>query len=93
MSTVHIGTIPRSIAVPRNVIRTAILSNASRVIVAYNYPSGETTTSKEDINFTRGLYQACKLLQIKLLDHLVIGLGGEYLSMRAENMFGAVDSE
>lgn len=93
ISTVHIGTISRSIAIPRDVIRTAILSNASSVIVAHNHPSGETTPSKEDISFTRDLYQACELLQIKLLDHLVIGFGGEYLSMRAENMFGAADSE
>ncbi|KRL38356.1 JAB domain-containing protein [Liquorilactobacillus uvarum] len=73
ISTVHIGTILSSMAIPRDVVRTAILSNAPSIIVVHNHPSGDTTPSKADISFTQELYKACELLQIKLLDHLIIG--------------------
>ena len=60
---------------PREVLKTAILSNAASIMAFHNHPSGETTPSQQDIQLTKRLYEAGELLGIKLLDHLIIGDG------------------
>ena len=60
---------------PREVFKTAILSNAASIMAFHNHPSGETTPSQQDIQLTNRLYEAGELLGIKLLDHLIIGDG------------------
>ncbi|KRL02380.1 hypothetical protein FC81_GL000723 [Liquorilactobacillus capillatus DSM 19910] len=69
------------------------MSNAPSIIVAHNHPSGDITPSKADISFTQELYKVCELLQIKLLEHLIIGFGGSYLSMKSKDIFGAASNE
>lgn len=61
---------------PREVLRKAILDNAVSIIVAHNHPSGSSEPSNEDIGLTRVLVGACKIMQIKLLDHIVISRSG-----------------
>jgi DNA repair protein RadC len=55
------------------IFREAIREQATSIIVVHNHPSGDPTPSPEDIATTRSIYQAGKLLDIELLDHLVIG--------------------
>ena len=73
ISVVAVGTLNKAIVHPREVFKTAILSNAASVMVFHNHPSGETTPSQQDIQLTSRLYEAGELLGIKLLDHLIIG--------------------
>ena len=75
ISVVSVGTLNKAIVHPREVFKTAILSNAASIMAFHNHPSGETTPSQQDIQLTNRLYEAGELLGIKLLDHLVIGDG------------------
>lgn len=75
ISVVAVGTLNKAIVYPREVFKTAILSNAASVMAFHNHPSGETTPSQQDIQLTNRLYEAGELLGIKLLDHLIIGDG------------------
>lgn len=58
----HVGSLNSSLVHPREVFKSAILNNASSVIVAHQHPSGDVTPSMEDINVTRRLVEAGKLL-------------------------------
>ena len=75
ISVVAVGSLNKAIVHPREVFKTAILSNAASIIAFHNHPSGETTPSQQDIQLTNRLYEAGELLGIKLLDHLIIGDG------------------
>ena len=57
------------------VFRQAVIENSPAVIVGHNHPSGDITPSPEDINVTRAMFQAGKLLDIDLLDHLIVSQG------------------
>ena len=70
---VSIGSVNESIAHPRDVFRPAVISSAYAVIVAHNHPSGDPSPSQSDHSLTRRLAEAAELLQIKLLDHIIIG--------------------
>ena len=80
--TIYIGTVNSSAVRPAEVLRPAIRENAPSIIVAHNHPSGDPTPSPEDISVTRDLAAAGKLLDIELLDHLVIGHGGRFTSLK-----------
>lgn len=81
ISTVSVGSLNSSIVHPREVYKTAIISNSASIIIAHNHPSGNTTPSKEDINITERLKEAGKIIGIELIDHLILGYG-EYLSLK-----------
>jgi len=85
ISIVSIGSINSSIVHPREVFKTAILSNASSIIIAHNHPSGDPTPSKEDIAITERIEEVGNILGIELLDHLVVG-DNKYLSLREKNL-------
>jgi DNA repair protein RadC len=70
---VSIGSVNESIAHPRDVFRPALVSSAYAVIVVHNHPSGDASPSQTDHSLTRRLAEAAELLQIKLLDHMIIG--------------------
>lgn len=69
---VSIGTLAMSLVHPREVFRPAIEEGAAGVIVVHNHPSGDPTPSAEDLQVTRRLEEAGKLLGIPLLDHVVV---------------------
>jgi DNA repair protein RadC len=77
----HIGSLNASIVHPREVMKSAILSNAASIMVGHNHPSGHSEPSREDIEVTRRLVEAGKIIGIDLLDHLIIG-DGEYVSLK-----------
>ena len=84
--TVYIGTVNSSAVRPAEVLRPAIRENAPSIIVAHNHPSGDPTPSPEDIQVTRDLAAAGKLMDIELLDHLVIGHGGRFTSLKEKRL-------
>lgn len=87
ISVVHIGSVNQSIAIPRDILKPLLLSNAVSCIVCHNHPSSDPRPSANDIQFTKKLRSCCELLNIELLDHLIIGFEGNYLSLRAEGYF------
>jgi DNA repair protein RadC len=72
ITTCSVGTLNSSLVHPREVYKTAILSNAASIIVAHNHPSQDPTPSKEDIAITNRLKDAGELLGIDLLDHVIV---------------------
>ena len=69
------GTVSVNTVYPREIIRRAIRRNAAALVVAHNHPSGALSPSPQDITLTRSLCLVCSLMQIRLLDHIIIGNG------------------
>lgn len=82
-SQVTRGTVNQSIAHPRDVFQRALLSNASRIIIAHNHPSGVVKPSNNDEETTKRIKQAGDLLGVQLLDHLIV-TDDSYYSFREE---------
>ena len=76
---VSIGSLNQSIVHPREVFKTACISNAAAILCLHQHPTGDPTPSTEDISITRRLKEAGEIMGIKVLDHIIIG-DGEYLS-------------
>jgi len=87
INVVSIGCLNRTIVHPREVFKAAILSNAHRIAIAHNHPSGPPTPTEEDINITRNLVECGNILDIKILDHIIIA-GREYLSFAEKHIGG-----
>ena len=89
---ITVGLVDRSQIHAREVFRAAISANASRVILTHNHPSGDPTPSRQDIDCTKNLASAGKIIGIEVLDHVIIGARTEsrprdYFSLREEKMF------
>ncbi|MCX5658006.1 MAG: hypothetical protein NTZ48_07320, partial [Candidatus Omnitrophica bacterium] len=67
------GTVNRAIPIVREIIHSALQKFAISIICAHNHPSGDPKPSREDRDFTRELCQAGSVMQVKILDHLIIG--------------------
>lgn len=72
------GTIDSANVYPREVVRRALYHNAAAVIFAHNHPSGISEPSRSDQHITEKLKQALALLDIRVLDHFIIGDGEPY---------------
>ena len=70
-----IGTINQCCPSLREIIKIALDKNSVSIIVCHNHPCGETNPSTADITFTRKLKNACELMELNLLDHLIVGDG------------------
>ena len=71
------GSINASVVDPREVIKEATLKSASSIILVHNHPSGDTEPSTDDINITKKIKEACDIVGIKVLDHIIIGKNKE----------------
>lgn len=67
------GSINASIVDPKEIIREATLKSASSIILVHNHPSGDTSPSRDDIETTKQVVEACKIVGIKVLDHIILG--------------------
>ena len=72
---ITVGTLDASLVHPREVFRPAIKDAAASVILVHNHPSGDATPSEQDLAVTRRLDSAAELLGIRVLDHIVLGIG------------------
>jgi len=79
------GTVDRSVVYPRRVAEKALRRRAASVIVVHNHPSGHPDPSPEDKRITRELVEALKPLEIRLLDHIIVGKRG-YFSFREKGI-------
>ena len=82
---VHDGTIDEASIHPREVIGTAINRGASALILVHNHPSGNPEPSKADIQITRRISEAGRLVNITVHDHVIIGREG-HVSLRAKGL-------
>jgi DNA repair protein RadC len=76
------GTVNHTPVYPREVMKRALILNASALIVVHNHPSGDPKPSRDDIEMTRELKAAANVLELELHDHIVIG-HGEHASFRS----------
>ena len=79
------GTVDTSAISPREVMEKALRQNASSLIFIHNHPAGDPEPSRHDKEITRGLVFAGNIMQIKVLDHIIIG-GNRYFSFAAEGL-------
>ncbi len=81
VSTVSTGCLDSSIVHPREVFKEAVSASAASVIFVHNHPSGDPEPSPDDIELTRRLVDAGRLLGILVLDHVIVG-DGNFLSLK-----------
>lgn len=72
------GSLTASLVHPREAFRAAVRESASAVIFAHNHPSGDPSPSREDADLTRRLWEAGKILGIRVLDHVIVGEAHHY---------------
>jgi DNA repair protein RadC len=84
-NVVSVGCLNASIAHPREILRPAIVAAAYGFILMHNHPSDCTRPSAEDRCVTTAVRKASYLMQIRFLDHLIVGESSEYYSFRAQN--------
>jgi len=72
------GTVNRAIPIVREIMHSALQKFAVSIICCHNHPSGNPEPSKEDRDFTRELCQAGNVMQVKILDHIIIGDNQHY---------------
>lgn len=90
---VSAGTLNYSVAHPREILKSAILSNASSMMMIHNHPSQDTTPSEEDVMITDRMSQLCGLAGIPLVDHIIVGGDGkEYFSFAEKKAMPVADA-
>jgi DNA repair protein RadC len=87
------GTVSSSTIYPRELVKLALKLNASALVVAHNHPSGNLQPSQQDYHLTRTLYLACTFMNIKLLDHLIIGHADSTYSFADHGVMATIGSE
>lgn len=85
MNIVSIGALRESMIHPRELMKSAILSNANSIMMIHNHPSGNLEPSREDILVTDRIHQVGELLGIQLTDHIIVGKGNEYYSFHEKD--------
>jgi len=84
--TVSVGAFNGTVVDPRLVFIPALLHGASAIILAHNHPSGNLTPSKADLDITKKIKDAGKMLDIPILDHIILTPEGEYTSLADEGL-------
>jgi DNA repair protein RadC len=83
---ISIGSLDASTAHPREVFREALVAGAATVVVFHNHPSGDPTPSQDDMDLTKRMAQAGKVVGVEMADHLVLA-DDKYASLRAMGLF------
>lgn len=81
-SEIFRGTLARMAADPRAILRRGLLLHAAGFILFHTHPSGDPSPSAEDLAFTRRLAEAADGIGVRLVDHLILGVGGAWVSLR-----------
>lgn len=83
INIVSIGTVNRTIADPKDIFKTTILSNSNKIFIMHNHPSEILSPSKEDITIYNRLTEIGNLLEIECIDSIIFNYSKEIYSMRA----------
>ena len=81
---ITMGTINSTMFAPRDIFKSAILANATRIVLFHNHPSGDLTPSLADMEATQRIVKAGELLGIEVVDHVIANQRGEMLSVFQE---------
>jgi DNA repair protein RadC len=81
---VHEGTVNRAVVYPRRIVEEALARHASGLILVHNHPSGRSDPSSEDRSLTRALVEATRALDIRILDHIIVGKDGHFSFTEAQ---------
>jgi DNA repair protein RadC len=84
--SIYSGSLNTTVIRVAELFKEAIRYNSAALIVAHNHPSGDPTPSPEDVAVTREIVQAGKTLDIDVLDHLVLGAGRQYVSLKEKGL-------
>jgi DNA repair protein RadC len=84
--TIYKGSLNTSVVRVGEIFRPAIEAPAAAIIVVHNHPSNDPSPSPEDVQVTRQIAAAGKLLDIELLDHLIIAAGGRHVSLKERGL-------
>jgi len=76
------GTLHRAAVEPREVLKEGLLLGAAALVLYHTHPSGDPAPSREDLLFTRRMARAGEVVGVNLVDHLVVGTGGRWVSLR-----------
>ncbi len=87
MNIASIGTVNASLSSPRELLKSAVLSNAAATMIFHNHPSGNLTPSQADLNLTNKVIKAFAMLDIPVMDHIILGPERQYYSMRENQTF------
>lgn len=79
------GTINQASVYPREIIKEALRCNAAAILIAHNHPSGHCQPSEADRLLTTKIENACNLVDIRFLDHIIVGKG-DYFSFEEEKL-------
>jgi DNA repair protein RadC len=79
---ITIGTIGSAHVYHKEVLKAALLNNAASFICCHNHPSGDPVPSSADVEMTKHLAKSGELLGIELLDHIIIGHDGRFVSLK-----------
>jgi DNA repair protein RadC len=79
------GGIAGTVADPKRIFKTAIERNAAAMILCHNHPSGQLKPSDADVRLTKKLFQSGEMLEIRVIDHLIIG-HDQYFSFSDEGV-------
>ena len=85
IETVYRGSVNSSQVRIAEIFKAAIRRNAANLIVIHNHPSGDPTPSPDDVAITRAMLQAGELLDVKLLDHIIVG-SGRFVSLKERGL-------
>lgn len=77
-----VGTLRRTSVEPRAILKEALTRGAAGILLFHTHPSGDPSPSGEDLMFTRRMARACDIIGIPLIDHLILGGGGRWSSLR-----------
>jgi len=92
VQTLFTGTLTASAVYPREVVKAALEKNAAALIFAHNHPSGEPDPSPEDVEITRQLVFACRVMGISVHEHIIIG-ANHYYSFADEGFMTRLNRE
>ncbi|OGN93749.1 MAG: hypothetical protein A2Z71_06765 [Chloroflexi bacterium RBG_13_50_21] len=85
IETIYRGSVNSSQVRIAEIFKPAIRRNATNLIVIHNHPSGDPTPSPDDVAITRAILQAGELLDVKLLDHIIVG-SGRFVSLKERGL-------
>jgi DNA repair protein RadC len=86
LNLVSLGILDSSLVHPREVFKPAVLLGAAAVMLLHNHPSGDPTPSLDDRRVTERIAEAGRLLGIDLMDHIVLGEAGRWVSLKERGM-------
>ena len=85
-NVVSVGSVNETTCHPREVLRPVVVAAGHAFIMAHNHPSGDPNPSRADREVTTRLRDAAALMQVRLIDHIIIGSAGRHFSFREAGM-------